>query len=304
MKSSKPPLRAGSPDKFQTPASALDPLIPYLDRKWEIWEPSCGEGNLLKGFWDRGFQASGTDIIEGYDFLSYDLGRFNAIVTNPPFSVKQKFLARCYEFGKPFALLMPLTTFDSKERQRLFHERGIQVIFMAKRVNFETPSGKGSSAWFATARFAGVLISRPNSSFLASMMSRPCSLPDETPQARGIAANLHRRFHPEVLSGRAGLHILNGTYLGGSKNVFAYIAKLKRMGMEVGDPDPRLHWTGGRTLFLECKADANKVTDVKVNMMADLPAMGFPCEVVYTLDEADAALRTHGVPMRPYAFGS
>jgi hypothetical protein len=154
MKSARPKsMSAGRPDHFQTPASALDPLVPFLKKDWLIWEPACGKGNLVRGLQERGFQAHGTDILNGHCFISGNEYLSQAIVTNPPFSLKHKFLARCYQIGNPFALLMPLTTFDSKERQKLFHERGIQVIFMPKRVNFETPNGKGSSSWFATAWF-------------------------------------------------------------------------------------------------------------------------------------------------------
>lgn len=66
---------------------------------------------------------------------------------------KEKFLERCYELGKPFALLMPLTALESKKRQTLFRKHGIQLIIPDKRINFETPSGKGSGAWFLTAWF-------------------------------------------------------------------------------------------------------------------------------------------------------
>ena len=45
----KPKLLApGHPDNFQTPAHALEPLLPYLDPKWLIWEPSCSKGNLVR----------------------------------------------------------------------------------------------------------------------------------------------------------------------------------------------------------------------------------------------------------------
>jgi hypothetical protein len=80
-----------------------------------------------------------------------------AIITNPPFSIKEKFLARCYELGYLFALLMPITTFDSRERRKLFHREGIQLILPNGRINFETPNGKGSSSWFYTAWFTNGL---------------------------------------------------------------------------------------------------------------------------------------------------
>ena len=145
-------LEAGHPDNFQTPATALDCLVPYLKPEWLIWEPACGKGNLVSGMSDRGFRCIGTDLRDGVDFLETDVTQ-DCVVTNPPFSIKEKFLARCYAIGKPFALLMPITTFDSAARRKLFHRHGVQVIMPNGRVNFETPNGAGSSSWFYVAWF-------------------------------------------------------------------------------------------------------------------------------------------------------
>ena len=59
--------------------------------------------------------------------------------------------------GKPFAFLLPLTTFETYKRQHLFQRYGLEVIFFDKRINFETPSGNGSGSWFATAWFTNGL---------------------------------------------------------------------------------------------------------------------------------------------------
>lgn len=149
----KPPLRRGHPDDFQTPPIALKPLIPYLKEGWIIWECACGKGNLVKGLEEAGFRVIGTDILTGHDFLTYEPVYYDCIVTNPPYSLKQEFLERAYELGKPFALLLPLTTFETEKRQKLFRKYGLEVIFFNKRINFETPSGNGSGSWFATAWF-------------------------------------------------------------------------------------------------------------------------------------------------------
>lgn len=82
---------------------------------------------------------------------------FDCIITNPPYSLKQDFLKRCYDLKKPFALLLPLTTFETRKRQRYFKKYGVQVIFFDKRINFKTPDGTGSGAWFATAWFTNWL---------------------------------------------------------------------------------------------------------------------------------------------------
>lgn len=153
MKSpNQPPMKQGSSNDFQTPVIALNPLIPYLNPLWTIWEPAAGKGNLVRGLKEKGFNVFSSDILTGVDFLVSDYP-VDCIITNPPFSLKQQFLERCYKLKKPFALLLPLTTFETPKRQKLFRENGVQIIFFNKRINFETPSGNGSGSWFATAWF-------------------------------------------------------------------------------------------------------------------------------------------------------
>ncbi len=154
----KPPLRQGSPDDFQTPPEAIVPLLPYLQSGWRIWECACGKGNLVRAFKDYGFNVIGSDILGGHDFLSETPDEFDCIITNPPFKYKQQFLERCYVLGKPFALLLPLTTLETKKRQELMKRFGIEIILFDKRINFETPNKvEKSSAWFATAWFTNGL---------------------------------------------------------------------------------------------------------------------------------------------------
>jgi len=154
MRSPKqPPMQQGSSDDFQTPPKALDPLYPFLKKGWIVWECASGKGNLAKALIDKGYSVRSTDILQGRDFLTWAPDQWDCVVTNPPFSLKQEFLERCYRLGKPFALLLPLTTFETPARQALFREYGVQVIFFDKRINFETPSGNGGGSWFATAWF-------------------------------------------------------------------------------------------------------------------------------------------------------
>lgn len=149
----KPPLQNGHKDDFQTPAYALDPLLPYLKKDWIIWECAAGAGNLAKRLRDLGYRVIETDVLKGQDFLTYEPEKYDCIITNPPYSLKQQFLERAYSLGKPFAFLLPLTTFETRKRQELFKNHGVEVIFFDKRINFTTPNGEGSGAWFATAWF-------------------------------------------------------------------------------------------------------------------------------------------------------
>jgi len=135
-------------DEVYTPDYAVEPLIPYLDKKWVIWELSEATGNITTILREKGFKVIGTN----YDCLTRCPDNFDAIVSNPPYSIKTKVLERCYNLGKPFALLLPLTTLESEARQKLFSQYGISLLLMNKRVKFEIPSGK-QSPWFATAWF-------------------------------------------------------------------------------------------------------------------------------------------------------
>jgi hypothetical protein len=146
-------LRYDGPDEYQTPVHALDPLLPYLPKGAHIWECACGKGNLVTALRGHGFDVTGTDVLGGHDFLSWKPDRWDVVVTNPPYRYKQQFLERAYSLGKPFAMLCPLTTLETEKRQRLFRTHGLELILMPRRVNFEGPTGNGSSAWFATAWF-------------------------------------------------------------------------------------------------------------------------------------------------------
>jgi len=150
-------MKTAYADDFQTPSIALKTLLPYLNKDWLIWECAEGKGNLTKAFEEGGFEVIGTDIRNGKDFMIYQPNEFDCIITNPPYSIKQKFLERAYSLHKPFAFLLPLTTFETAKRQKLFKKYGLEVIFLDKRINFETPSGKGSGAWFAVAWFTNGL---------------------------------------------------------------------------------------------------------------------------------------------------
>jgi len=152
-------MKKNSLDDYQTPPSALDPLLPYLDKNKIIWECASGKGYLVDKLKSEGFKVIATDILTGFDFLTKEPDfDFDIIVTNPPYSKKYEFLKRAYELGKPFALLLPLTILETEKRQALFKKYGIEILLLKKRINFIIPSGSGSGSWFATAWFCWHLL--------------------------------------------------------------------------------------------------------------------------------------------------
>lgn len=112
---------------------------------------------------------------------------------------------------------------------------------------------------------------------------------------------------PEVLL----IASMNGMYLGGLRNVGAYIAKMKKLGMRTGDLDLRLHWVGGyrgrtpdddfdypKTAYIELKAGRNKLTDEQLDVMAGLKRIGIPYDWTNSLVGYVDILKKFGVPMR------
>jgi hypothetical protein len=128
----------GRSDEYRTPKEALDILLPYLKKDWSIWECAWGQGSLAKHLKEKGFEVIGEQF---KDFLDKELGLnkdgFDCIVTNPPYSKKEEFLERCFEIGKPFALLMPLTALEGKKRGELYRKYGISLIIPIKVIELD-----------------------------------------------------------------------------------------------------------------------------------------------------------------------
>jgi hypothetical protein len=160
------PLKTTSADDFQTPPTAVEPLITYLPKHYTYWEPACGTGNIVRTLESYGYTIFGTDLLSGCDFLAGTSPAapqaFDALITNPPYSLKDHFLARCYHLHKPFALLLPLTALEGQRRQQLFRQYGIEIVCLPHRIAFELPRGGKSASWFATAWFThGLQIGSP-----------------------------------------------------------------------------------------------------------------------------------------------
>jgi len=143
-------------DACQTPPRALAPLLPFIPRRWTIWEPASGEGLLVGALRAAGLKVIESDLITGQDFFEYQPDQaWDCLITNPPYSLKYHWLARCYDLGKPFALLLPLETLGAKTGQKMFYKHGISIILIHGRINFKMPrvGFEGSNAQFPVAWF-------------------------------------------------------------------------------------------------------------------------------------------------------
>lgn len=152
-------------DSCQTPAYALDPLLPYLGWSMpsKIWEPAAGEGLLVNGLYDAGWTEEhviSSDILTGQNFFEYEPADWDIIVTNPPFSLKFKWLERAYALDKPFALLLPVEVLGTKTAQELMQKHGFEIMLLNRRVSFKMPNAgwNGGGAQFSTMWFCWHLL--------------------------------------------------------------------------------------------------------------------------------------------------
>lgn len=138
-------------DELYTPNEAIYPILKYLDKDKIYWEcTDFGDSNIRKVLVENGFKVIATRK-EEFDFLKDEpLLKFDVIITNPPYSIKDKFIKRCYELDKPFLLLLPLTALEGKERNKLYKEKGIELIILNKRINFMKNK---NNVWFNTSWF-------------------------------------------------------------------------------------------------------------------------------------------------------
>lgn len=138
-------------DEIYTPKEAIIPILKYLDKTKIYWEcTDFGDSNIKKVLVENGFKVIATNK-EEFDFLKDDPSfKFDVIITNPPYSIKNKFIKRCYELNKPFLLLLPITALEGKERNRLYKENGLEIIVLNKRINFMKEK---KNVWFNTSWF-------------------------------------------------------------------------------------------------------------------------------------------------------
>lgn len=133
-------------DSFQTPNYAVNLLLPFMPKGvTTVWECAAGLGKIVNVFKDKGYNVFGSDInpkygFGGFNFLKDHLTWIDGvwvIVTNPPFSLKQKFYLRCLDYKVPFALLIPA---DYSGWIIEACRNGAEKIIPTRRIDYLTPN--------------------------------------------------------------------------------------------------------------------------------------------------------------------
>ena len=96
------------------------------------------ESNFVKVLKENGFEVSYSHIEDGIDFFNIsNLSEYDAVVSNPPFSKRDKIFERLFDANIPFALIMNMNgLFDSKTRWKLFKENDFEILVPQGRMKF------------------------------------------------------------------------------------------------------------------------------------------------------------------------
>jgi hypothetical protein len=102
-------------DFYETPYSITRQFLDEESITGNILEPSCGNGAIVKVLKENGLNVIGKDISQGQNFLE-ETEKYDAIVTNPPFSLAYEFIQKAKTITDYFAFLLPLSYLHGKKR--------------------------------------------------------------------------------------------------------------------------------------------------------------------------------------------
>lgn len=125
-------------DEYYTPRYAVIPLLKYIPKNVKtIWCPFDTEfSQYVQVFQENGYNVIYSHIDDGCNFFYYEPEeRYDCIISNPPFSLKDDVLKRLFELDKSYAILLPLPSLQGQNRFE-YLRGGAQALIFDKRVNF------------------------------------------------------------------------------------------------------------------------------------------------------------------------
>ena len=130
-------------DYYATDPVALEKFLQAFEEDGNrlhlnIWEPACGEGNLVEVLEQRGHQVRGSDI---YDYGNNEVQNFleseylydGDILTNPPYKIAKEFVQHGIEKipeGCQVVMLLRIQFLESKGRYEWFKNNPPKWIYV------------------------------------------------------------------------------------------------------------------------------------------------------------------------------
>jgi hypothetical protein len=137
------PLRDHRDDCYDTPTVAVPPLMYNVRLLPVIWEPACGKGNIVEVLRAAGHKVIATDLndrgcpdsLARIDFLLPCNFKCDAIISNPPYSLAEEFVATALERAPLVIMLLRLAFLESQRRSHILDSGKLaRVLVFAKRL--------------------------------------------------------------------------------------------------------------------------------------------------------------------------
>jgi methylase of polypeptide subunit release factors len=150
-------------EAYQTPEWVVEAVLPHIPQHGivpMIWEPACGNGNIVKVLSDNGYSVHATDAQDGANFYAFDTDQgCDGIITNPPYTDAAAFVEHALNLMQPmsgFVLMLLAQDFDSaKSRRYLFEDAPFakKITLLKRIVWFKRTDGKREApsqnhAWY------------------------------------------------------------------------------------------------------------------------------------------------------------
>lgn len=130
-------------DLYETPLDIIDAVLASIDPSTRIWEPFKGTGRSTEHMRARGFDV--VNSIDGEeDFFKMEVPEDRLLVSNPPYSCKQKIVRRVADKGIDAILFVPLETLTSAYLEAACSKRDMrpQLLYCTRRVSFLLQDGR------------------------------------------------------------------------------------------------------------------------------------------------------------------
>lgn len=136
-------------DEYYTPKILVEPIIYYIPKEWVVWCPFDTENSeFVIALKDNGNKVIHSHIKDGNDFFEYEPSYFDAVISNPPFTLKLEVFERLYSFNKPFAMIMNLTILNYQNIGNYFLDKDLQLLIVDKKVSFDGNTSAFNSSYF------------------------------------------------------------------------------------------------------------------------------------------------------------
>jgi hypothetical protein len=128
-------------DFYETPAVAVEALLRVEKIQHMVWEPAAGPGAIVRVLRDHGHVVIASDLIDygGLHFVRDFLGEIGmpagveAIVTNPPFRLAEKFVEHALQLSPLVIMLLRLAFLESEKRCSILEGRGLARVHVFRK---------------------------------------------------------------------------------------------------------------------------------------------------------------------------